>query len=317
MKFAREYESTLEQEHYPQHWIQSSISYRQLKKCIRKIQLELSQLGLDPKAVEHLLHSAEQPRTQGADDISVFKPKLVFLVRVEDGDLFDATLSPKTKEMFQKLVGTDSTLGKKIAPAQLQPQSQEDSQTRNHSTHSQAATWFQRGGVPDDAQFVSVEVPLRNNDEFFQILQHGLSGLNALHGQEKAALSQEIGDLSQMVSRVAKPARGMHRTDLYAWRAIFGLYLESNIFFSTNENESFSRSPTQVQSQLQVFSNNLAKLQESNTFHRKDSNLALQRFMLVNANLLRSLKFQQLNIRAAGKILKSKWLQILPGDTKG
>lgn len=58
MKFAREYEATLEQEQYPQHWVQSSISYRQLKKCIRKVQVELSQLGLDADAVKRLLRSA-------------------------------------------------------------------------------------------------------------------------------------------------------------------------------------------------------------------------------------------------------------------
>ena len=57
MKFGREYQATLQQEQYPQHWIQTSISYRQLKKCIRKIQAELSQLGLDAEAVDHLLSS--------------------------------------------------------------------------------------------------------------------------------------------------------------------------------------------------------------------------------------------------------------------
>lgn len=55
MKFAREYEATLEQEQYPQHWVQSSISYRQLKKSIRKIQNELWELGLDAEAVRQLL----------------------------------------------------------------------------------------------------------------------------------------------------------------------------------------------------------------------------------------------------------------------
>ncbi|KAL8771751.1 MAG: hypothetical protein Q9209_002942 [Squamulea sp. 1 TL-2023] len=309
MKFTREYESTLEQEHYPQHWIQSSISYRQLKKCIRKIQLELSQLGLDAKAVEHLLHSAGRPGTQAvvitnstAHDISLFKPKLVFLVRIKDGDLIDVDLSPRTKEMLQKLVGTDNILGKEITPAQLRPQSWEDSQRRNHSTHSLDPTWFQRDRIPGDARLSVSKCLLGTNDEFFQILQHGLSGLNALHGKEKAALSQEIVDLSQVVSRVANPPGIRSARISMRGEQIFGLYLESNVFFSTNESESSCRTPAQVQSQLQ----NLDELQKSNTFHRKDSNLALQRFILVNANLLRSLKFQKLNMRAAGKILKSK-----------
>ncbi|CAL8577899.1 hypothetical protein XPA_003710 [Xanthoria parietina] len=308
MKFAQEYQASLQEEQYPQHWIQSSISYRQLKKCIRRIQAELSQLGLDAEAVDHLLRP---PRPKGiqtvpvaAHDISKFKPKLVFLVRVQDGDLVDATLSPKTKETLQRLVAPSSTLGRTIAPVELQPQSPEDSQSWHCSTNSPGPVRLSSTGTPGDSQFVRIEVPLRNNDEFFHILQHGLSGLNALHGQEKTALSQEIGDLGKVVSRLARPVKGMQRTDLYAWRAIFNLYLESNVFFSTNENESFGRSPAQAQRQLQVFSTRLDNLQKSNTILLKDSKAALQRFLLVNASLLRILKFQQLNMRAAGKILK-------------
>ncbi|KAI4286154.1 MAG: hypothetical protein L6R38_000136 [Xanthoria sp. 2 TBL-2021] len=308
MKFAREYQATLQQEQYPQHWIQSSISYRQLKKCIRKIQAELSQLGLDAEAVDHLLRSAGPTGSQAvpvaAHDISNFKPKLVFLVRFQDGDLVDATLSPKTKETLQRLVATSSTLGRGAAPVELQPQSPEDLQSWHHSTNSRGPVRLPSTETPGDPQFVRVEVPLRNNDEFFHILQHCLSGLNALHGQEKTALSQEIGDLSKVVSRLARPVKGMQRTDLYAWREIFNLYLESNVFFSTNESESSSRSPAQAQRQLQVFSNRLDNLQKSNTILLKDSKAALRRFLLVNANLLRILKFQQLNMRAAGKILK-------------
>lgn len=58
MKFARDYEAGLQNEQYPSHWITSSISYRQLKKCIRKIQSEIQELGLDPIEIKKLLHPA-------------------------------------------------------------------------------------------------------------------------------------------------------------------------------------------------------------------------------------------------------------------
>ncbi|KAL8701455.1 MAG: hypothetical protein Q9224_000498 [Gallowayella concinna] len=289
MKFAREYVATLEQEKYPQHWVQSSISYRQLKKCIRKIQSELSQLGLDASAVEH--------------EVTEFKPKLVILVRMDAADLVNATLSPRTREILQKLVDTRNVSGRGTDYEQRQSLPAKEVQGSDRSTSLQESSSH---NIQGDPNLVKVEVPLRNNEEFFQILQHGLSGLSALHSQEKTALVQEIGGLGQMVSRVAKPAHGMQRTDLYAWRAIFSLYLESNVFFSTNENESFSRSPSEVQRQLQLFFNRLDSLRKNNTFRHKESSVALQRFRLVNANLLRNLEFQQLNIRAAGKILKSK-----------
>lgn len=228
----------------------------------------------------------------------------MFLVRRDDGDLMDATLSPKTKETLQKLVGASSLSARETMHEQLLPQPSKEARGRDHRTSSGDIVLSELN--QGDSNSVRVEVPLRNNDEFFQILQHGLSGLNSLHREEKSALGQEIGELSQMVSRVAKPAQSMQRTDLYAWRAIFGLYLECNVFFSTNENESFSRSPIEVQPQLQLFSNRLSEVQKANKFRRQESSAALQRFLLVNANLLRNLKFQQLNMRAAGKILKSK-----------
>lgn len=150
-----------------------------------------------------------------------------------------------------------------------------------------------------------MEVPLKNKDEFFQILQYGLSGLNTLHDLEKPMLLSDIGDLGQLVSRVAVPLRTLQRTDLYACRAIFELYLNCNVFFTMSENQSFNRTPKDVQTQLQLFSSRLDDLQKTNRFRRKDSNVALQRFLLVNAKLLRDPKFQELNGRAAGKILKS------------
>lgn len=54
MKFARDFDASLKKEEYPQEWLDSAISYRQLKKCIKKVQRELQSLGLDPKILEQL-----------------------------------------------------------------------------------------------------------------------------------------------------------------------------------------------------------------------------------------------------------------------
>ena len=54
MKFAHEFDASLKKEEYPQEWLDSAISYRQLKKCIRKVQEELQGLGLDPYMLEQL-----------------------------------------------------------------------------------------------------------------------------------------------------------------------------------------------------------------------------------------------------------------------
>ena len=66
MKFAHRFEASLKKEKYPQEWLDSAISYRQLKKCIRKVQQELQALGLDPQVLEHVVsewndNSASRP----------------------------------------------------------------------------------------------------------------------------------------------------------------------------------------------------------------------------------------------------------------
>ncbi|KAL9584843.1 MAG: hypothetical protein Q9212_001875 [Teloschistes hypoglaucus] len=233
------------------------------------------------------------------------KPRLVFLARMHNGDLVDATLSGKTKETLMGLArrGT-SPLGGIAHPSSGQKFSQELQEECPKPT-PQISTGLYTSKNQLDPNLVRIEVPLKNNIKFFQILQHGLSDLNTLHSQEKSTLRTEISDLGQAVSKVAHPARDLERTDLYAWRAIFSLYLDCNIFFSTAESEKFNRSPADVQQQLQAFSSRLEVLQETNRFRRKESGLALQHFLLINITLLRNLKFQHLNMRAAGKILKS------------
>lgn len=57
MKFGHEFEEALQKDDYPAHWVQSAISYRQLKKCIKKVQRELSSLGLDSETLSHLWQS--------------------------------------------------------------------------------------------------------------------------------------------------------------------------------------------------------------------------------------------------------------------
>ena len=47
MKFAQSFESALQVDDYPSHWMSSAISYRRLKKGIKSVKQELSSIGLD------------------------------------------------------------------------------------------------------------------------------------------------------------------------------------------------------------------------------------------------------------------------------
>ena len=66
MKFAHEYEAALKQGGYPEHWVRSAISYRQLKKCIKRVETELLRIGLDPETLGQLWRCLKTSNMSGA-----------------------------------------------------------------------------------------------------------------------------------------------------------------------------------------------------------------------------------------------------------
>ena len=54
MKFAHSFDAALRQEDFPLHWEESAISYRQLKKCIKKVQQDLFHIGTIIASRTHL-----------------------------------------------------------------------------------------------------------------------------------------------------------------------------------------------------------------------------------------------------------------------
>jgi hypothetical protein len=62
MKFGHSYSQHLLQDGFPAHWVESAISYRQLKKCIKRVEQELQGIGLDAASLALLLKSVEEGR---------------------------------------------------------------------------------------------------------------------------------------------------------------------------------------------------------------------------------------------------------------
>ena len=60
MKFGQEYQQTLASEDFPDHWRESAIQYKHLKKCIKKINRELEAIGLNSETLSHLSECIEQ-----------------------------------------------------------------------------------------------------------------------------------------------------------------------------------------------------------------------------------------------------------------
>ena len=116
MKFGQEYQKALAKEDFPEHWRESAIEYKHLKKVINKIHKELKEIGLDGATLEHMnewtalpptnhdtkeYYSAAEPELATVPE--EFTPQLSVLVDGKTGMPLDATLAPETKASLQKL----------------------------------------------------------------------------------------------------------------------------------------------------------------------------------------------------------------------
>ena len=102
---------------------------------------------------------------------------------------------------------------------------------------------------------------------------------------------------------------------MYAWRQLFDLYLQAAVFFSTQETNTGSRSPTSAAQQLEWFQNEVTKQGLVSTFNLPASHRALDKFVKINIALLRNMRFLEINQIAIDKILKSECASSLPKST--
>lgn len=151
-----------------------------------------------------------------------------------------------------------------------------------------------------------IEVPLTFDAEFFEMLQSDVNNLDALQMEEEKTMTSEIVALGKEVEQVVKPKR-FSKTDLARWRQIFELYLDAEIFFATHEQDHGERSSQVALRQLQWFQDQVAKQNLVKDFKLPESTAAFNRFINLNASLLKNMQFQELNKTAVAKILKSKW----------
>ncbi|MCJ1477147.1 hypothetical protein MMC13_005818 [Lambiella insularis] len=323
MKFARAFEAALTNDDYPEHWVASAIAYKQLKKCIKGVQKELCDIGLEPDTLARLWKcsgtSTAAPiplKYTFAGGRTDFKPKLVFVMDPRAELPITASLAPETKVLLRKLVS--SKPGEKTGDAPRP--AVEDIFANSSLLVSRTGSLFPSPGTVSTAtavgdtlllkpHVITVEIPLMNDSNFFTVLTSNLFGLGVLRSKEEDDLSTAIGALGNRVSRLAEPSQHGRKTDLAAWRDIFALYTESNIFFSTKEQDQFSRTSSKAQVQFQLFLNKMNEIRLSRQLKKKGSLIALERFIGINLTLMKNLKFQELNTTAMTKILKSKYLR--------
>ncbi|KAL1881381.1 hypothetical protein VTK73DRAFT_4388 [Phialemonium thermophilum] len=312
MKFAHEFKEALQRGGFPEHWVESAVPYGQLKKLLKKVQQELSDLGLDRETMRQLLTAHRTPSAVGPiamakyhldpNDSRLLRPRLTVYVHLKDGVAVDASLSPASRDFVKELVSKasltqdDPSTGTKFV--------EHDDIVGNELARLPALSTAADPSLPIREQPLQrIEVPLVFDGEFFQILQNDVASLDALQREQQESMEAEILDLGQEVSEVARPSK-FSKSDLSRWREIFELYVDARIFFSTQELDHGARTSDVAVKQLVWFQSEVQRRGLLSKFKLPASKSTYQHFLALNATLLRSLEFQEINKRAVAKILK-------------
>ncbi|PKK51321.1 hypothetical protein CI102_3081 [Trichoderma harzianum] len=307
MKFAHELKQSLASQGFPPHWVAHAIPYGQLKKCLKKVQRELQELGLDAETLRELLHAnTDSPvalnySLNPSSSSKLVRPKLTVQIHLHEGNIIDASLAPTTRHFFEKITS------RRAVDSSESDEETKPANTSHTETSDEAARATPQpladGSHTGHESYDVIEVPLRSDGVFFDILQSDLGGLDALQATEKDQLKQEVKEIGKQVSQVSRPTR-FSKSDLDRWRHIFELYLDAEVFFATHEQEHGARSSQKALQQLQWFQNQVHKQQLVKSFKLAESRNAFSKFLELNATLLKHLQFQELNMLAISKILK-------------
>lgn len=100
-------------------------------------------------------------------------------------------------------------------------------------------------------------IPLNADTEFLDTLTGALSNLSSLQETQRKEFQQSTEALCSAVSKVASPYG--HKNDLYAWREIFSLWCELQIFESQREKDRGELSVDETEARLKKFADELAK----------------------------------------------------------
>ncbi|KAF2665247.1 RING-14 protein [Microthyrium microscopicum] len=340
MKFAQEFKARLLQDGFPAEWVNSAISYGQLKKCIKRVQQELTTLGLDAKTLHTLLETVEQGQavkdeshdsrntsTASTDTssptvqdkpfqylfnssdvggkVGSVRPKLLFVVDAKTGEPLSASLAPETRNYLHQLA-----VAEKLTAVRITDEDQLPPLSRSSTTTSAEEEVEGEDGEAKERRSSTgrptklIMVPLTSDLEFFSVLEKESSGLVALEATQRTTLTKDIVDVGRVLGKSTNPDSSSQRSDLDRWRRIFELYLDSRIFFATTERDHGAHDAAKAEKNWLLFLEQGQKANLFKNFKKRDNTKALKQFLEINQQLLQTLKFQEINSKAMTKILK-------------
>ncbi|KAH6909921.1 RING-14 protein [Coprinopsis sp. MPI-PUGE-AT-0042] len=174
-----------------------------------------------------------------------------------------------------------------------------------------------------------VIIPLVSDTKFFNNLSTALESMSSHLSIVHHDFLKSLGDLSRTISQTALPSSASpsfsphsaltshagsiqvtnsqpSKSDLYSWREIFQLYVESEVFEHIGEYHRKERSLEESEERLKLFVEQATKrgLADRRNFKLKQSRVALQQFIEMNLFILNIKKFSEASSEATRKILK-------------
>ncbi|AOA63498.1 Hypothetical protein PP7435_CHR3-1163 [Komagataella phaffii CBS 7435] len=273
MKFAKLYDEMLKSEEIPEDWIGSRIQYKSLKKCINRVVKELESACLEKDLIEVLLEGDHRLADYVLEkDSKIITPKLIIRVPHDKQGL------PKSE--------TSSRLWEFV----------------NNREYLKDDELFKVVEVKEEEEATCLVFHFHEDSSFFRELSLELEGLNNFKEAQKRYLVDQVDMISKSVSESTSFVK--RRSDLYTWRELFKLYIDSEIFFKSSTSTAGERSVQQAKANLAAFWNHVNNKKFHKAFHQKGSRSAFKSFIGLNERLLKVSQFQYLNKMAMTKILK-------------
>ncbi|KAF7581912.1 putative transcriptional regulator of adherence protein [Clavispora lusitaniae] len=314
MKFAKVLQQTLVEENLPETWVEAAIQYKMLKKYISKVVEELQFVGLTNTDLKLLLQNEDQKKTVELDreEASPTNPIMAkYMLTKSRGSnrivpylkivLNDTDKQSYTQDHIQELA---QEIREKVEKAMstddedqhvMEIREQEDGLVLSptHSRNNEELVKVQNNN--------EIVIMLKSDSKFFRMLNAELANLDEIRQSEEKTLITEVEQIGEIVHSLTQK-----RADLYKWRELFRIYLDSEVFFRYNETSrsQLERSSDQIKRNLQEFTDRVQKTDILDTFKQKKSLVAYHQFVKTNERLLKIMQFQSINTTALRKILK-------------
>lgn len=315
MKFAKVLQQTLSQEEIPEEWVEAAIQYKVLKKCIGKVVEELEFLGLSKSNLKLLLQDETNDRVvELNDDETVPSNPIIAEYSIKKSrnsheivpflkiTLNDTDTQKYTQDHIQELAKQIRTrIERAISTDDEDPHIVEIKEEDDHLILSPTTSYSDEEDIVTVNNNREIVIMLKSDSKFFKMLNSELKSLDNIRTVEEQALIKHVESISDVVLSLSQK-----RSDLYKWRELFRIYLDSEVFFRYNETTQplLLRNSEQIKSNLSVFVDRVQKSHILETLDKKKSVAAYNEFLEVNARLLKVLQFQAINATALRKILK-------------